>query len=55
MAFYIVTLIAIGAQYLISQTSKVGGAIAGYLGTTIILIWGLNIYSSGGFLERGGC
>ena len=42
-----VILIAVVAQVIISRVNRVAGAIAGFLITLGILIWGLDAYNSG--------
>lgn len=46
MANYIIGL-AVFAQILVSHTSRVVGAIIGFLVTTAILLWGMSLYRSG--------
>jgi hypothetical protein len=43
----IVIIAALAIQIIISKTSRIAGAIAGYLITTGILIWGLSAYADG--------
>jgi len=40
-------LVAVIIQFLISRASRMTGAIAGYLITTGIFIWGMSVYSDG--------
>jgi hypothetical protein len=42
-----IVIIAIIAQSMIARTNRMAGAIAGYVLTTGILIWGLSLYSEG--------
>ena len=42
-----IVLIAILAQGMIARINRMAGAIAGYVLTTGILIWGLSLYSQG--------
>ena len=42
-----IVIVAIIAQSMIARTNRMAGAIAGYLLTTGILIWGLSLYSAG--------
>ena len=42
-----IVLIAILAQGMIARSNRMAGAIAGYVLTTGILIWGLSLYSQG--------
>lgn len=42
-----IVLIAILAQGMIARTNRMAGAIAGYVLTTGILIWGLSLYNQG--------
>lgn len=42
-----IVLIAIFAQAMIARTNRMAGAIAGFVLTTGILIWGLSLYSEG--------
>lgn len=42
-----IVLIAILAQGFIARSNRMAGAIAGYVLTTGILIWGLSLYSEG--------
>lgn len=39
--------LAIFAQSLIAKTNRMAGAIAGYVITAGILLWGINIYADG--------
>ena len=43
----LIVLIAIVAQSFISKTSRIAGAVVGYLITTGILLWGISLYSAG--------
>ena len=48
-----IVIVAIIAQSFISKASRMAGAIAGYVITTGILLWGLSLYNAGsriGFL-----
>jgi hypothetical protein len=42
-----IIIIAIVAQAFISRTSRMAGAIVGYIVTAGILLWGLSLYSQG--------
>jgi hypothetical protein len=42
-----IVLIAIFAQAMIARTNRMAGAIAGFVLTTGILIWGLSLYNQG--------
>jgi hypothetical protein len=42
-----IVIIAIIAQSMIARTNRMAGAIAGFVLTTGILIWGLSLYSAG--------
>jgi hypothetical protein len=42
-----IIIIAIIAQSFISRTNRMAGAIAGYVITTGILLWGVSLYSAG--------
>ena len=42
-----IVIIAIIAQGIIARSNRMAGAIAGYLLTTGILIWGLSLYNEG--------
>lgn len=42
-----IVIIAIIAQGFIARANRMAGAIAGYLITTGILVWGLSLYSAG--------
>jgi hypothetical protein len=42
-----IVIIAIVAQGFISRTNRMAGAIAGYVITTGILLWGISLYSAG--------
>jgi len=42
-----IIIIAIIAQSFIAKTSRMAGAIVGYLITTGIFLWGLSLYSQG--------
>lgn len=43
----LIILVAIVAQSYISKTSRMAGAVVGYLITTGILLWGLSLYNAG--------
>lgn len=49
-----IIIIALVLQAVISKASHLAGAIAGYLITTGILIWGLGTYSDGDFIALFG-
>lgn len=49
-----IIIAAIVVQSFISGVSHVAGAIAGYLITTGILIWGLGVYADGDFIALFG-
>ena len=42
-----IIIIAIVAQSFLSRASRMAGAIAGYIITTGILIWGISLYNAG--------
>jgi hypothetical protein len=42
-----IVIVAIVAQSLIARTNRMAGAIAGYLLTTGILVWGISLYNAG--------
>src|SRR5215467_14248615 len=42
-----IVIIAIIAQGMIARSNRMAGAIAGYVLTTGILVWGLSLYSAG--------
>jgi len=50
----IVILIAIGIQYLIARNNRLAAANVGYIITTVILLWGLGVYSKGNYVALGG-
>ena len=47
MIFNPVIIVAIVAQSFISKFSRIAGAVAGFLITAGILIWGLSVYGEG--------
>ena len=47
----LVILFALMVQGAVAKSSHVAGALVGYLITTGILIWGLSVYGSGGYIE----
>lgn len=49
-----IIIIAILAQWLIAKFNRVAGAIAGFIITAGIMLWGISVYSDGGAITLFG-